>query len=203
MKKIISFLFISCLFMGSMTHNSQYNNTLTQQQEEKYSRKQEIKNELAHEVNNYIKSVAPESQVSADYLVNGCADYNIDIIFVLAQGTLESHFATKGVGGKINSIFNVRVYDTIKNGNDVASKYRYPHPDESIEPYLQLLKENYLVDGKTETDLLSNFVNKYGQRYASYPTYETQMAHIMKRIKRTTKIDSLSIEYKAMDMIQL
>ena len=113
----------------------------------------------------------------------------------MAQGTLESHFATKGVGGKINSIFNVCVYDNIKTGSGVSKNYRYPHPDDSIEPYLKLLRDSYLVDGKTESDLLINYVNKHGQRYATYPHYEKQMASIMKRIKTTTKIDSLQNVY--------
>ena len=202
MKKILSLLFIGCMLVSG-TPNISTNNNIQQMFEENKSKKQIIKDELTHEVHDYIKSVAPDSQVTADYLVNGCTDYDIDIIFVLAQGTLESHFATKGVGGKINSIFNVRVYDTITNGNDVAGDYRYLHPDDSIEPYLLLLKTNYLVNGKTEIDLLANFVNKYGQRYASYPTYESQMTSIMKRIKNTTKIDSLNIEYKSVDAILL
>ena len=161
------------------------------------------RNELANEVDNYIKTVAPTSLVNADYLVEGCKNYNVDLIFVLAQGTLESHFATKGVGGKINSIFNVCVYDNIKSGNGVSKNYRYSHPDDSIEPYLQLLRDSYLVDGKTESDLLINYVNKHGQRYATYPHYEKQMASIMKRIKTTTKIDSLQTAYISIDRIIL
>lgn len=162
-----------------------------------------VRNELANEVDNYIKTVAPTSLVNADYLVDGCNNYDIDLIFVLAQGTLESHFATKGVGGKINSIFNVCVYDNIKTGSGVSENFRYPHPDDSIEPYLKLLRDSYLVDGKTESDLLINYVNKHGQRYATYPHYEKQMASIMKRIKTTTKIDSLQNVYTSMDRIIL
>lgn len=154
-----------------------------------------VRNELANEVDNYIKTVAPTSLVNAEYLVSECHEYDIDIAFVLAQGTIESHFATKGIGGKINSIFNVCVYDNIKSGNGVHKTHRYAHPDDSIEPYLQLLRESYLVNGKTEADMLINYVNKYGQRYASHPQYEVQLASVMKRIQRTTKIDSLSQKY--------
>lgn len=204
MKRMLMLLLVGCLFM-SWTNLKTYDNNVVNQiiQETKIKRKQNVENNLITEVDKYIKTVAPSSKVNADFLIKGCNDYNVDIIFVLAQGTLESHFATKGIGGKINSIFNVRVFDTVKSGNDVDKKYRYIHPDDSIEPYLQLLTENYLVDGKTEDDLLVNYVNKYGQRYATYPHYEKRLLSIMNGIKHNTKIDSLQQEYKNLDIIFL
>ena len=36
-------------------------------------------------------------------------------------------------------------------------KYIYEYPNQSIEPYLQLLNKNYLVD-KLESDLMQNYV---------------------------------------------
>ena len=150
-----------------------------------------VKEELTIEVNNYIQSVAPQSIVDGLYLINDCEKYQVDITFVLAQGTLESHFATKGIGGKINSIFNVCVYDSIKDGNNVNKNYKYPHPNKSIEPYLKLLTADYLINGKTEQDLLENYVNKNGKRYASYVNYEQDLSSIIDRIKSNTKIDSL------------
>jgi flagellum-specific peptidoglycan hydrolase FlgJ len=205
MKRFFYLFFLVCVILVA-SFKIETNDITTESQKEELeevSLALNTKTELANEVDNYIKTVAPTSLVSADYLVEGCKNYNVDLIFVLAQGTLESHFATKGVGGKINSIFNVCVYDNIKSGNGVSKNYKYLHPDESIEPYLQLLTENYLVDGKTESDLLINYVNKHGQRYATYPHYEKQMASIMKRIKTTTKIDSLQTAYISMETILL
>ena len=43
--------------------------------------------------------------------VEECERYNIDIIFTLVQGEIESHFGTKGLGAKINNVFNVGVFD--------------------------------------------------------------------------------------------
>lgn len=205
MKKNLYVLFLIVFFLGCSCQlgPTETDNPYQEEYEENMLKLTQIKNELTNEVNFYIKKVAPTSDVSGDYLIDGCNNYDIDLIFVLAQGTLESHFATKGVGGKINSIFNVCVYDNIKSGNGVSSQYRYPHPDDSIEPYLQLLRDNYLVNGKTEKDLLANFVNKHGQRYASYPHYEKQMSSIIKRIQYTTKIDSLQQEYRAIEAILL
>lgn len=205
MKRFFYVFFLVCVILGT-SFKMETNGIATDSKKEELdevSLALNTKTELANEVDNYIKTVAPTSLVNADYLVEGCKNYNVDLIFVLAQGTLESHFATKGVGGKINSIFNVCVYDNIKSGNGISKNYRYSHPDDSIEPYLQLLTESYLVDGKTESDLLVNYVNKHGQRYATYPHYEKQMASIMKRIKTTTKIDSLQTAYTSMDTILL
>lgn len=195
MKRFIYIMLAICILFGSSAHIG-VSDEIKLTHEERTTHIEEVKAELTSEVDLYIKHVAPTSRVSARHLVDECHEYNVDIIFVLAQGTIESHFATKGIGGKINSIFNVCVYDNIKSGNGVYKIHRYNHPDDSIEPYLRLLCESYLVNGKTERDLLRNYVNIHGQRYASHPQYESQLASVMKRIKRTTKIDSLNQKYR-------
>lgn len=195
MKRFIYVFLLICALLGNSAHIGTGGDVVPYYNENNVLANN-VKNELTNEVDSYIKQVAPTSLVTAEYLVTECHEYDVDIIFVLAQGTIESHFATKGIGGKINSIFNVCVYDNIKSGNRVNKSHRYEHPDESIEPYLQLLRESYLVNGKTEADMLVNYVNLYGQRYASHPQYETQLASVMKRIKRTTKIDSLNQKYR-------
>ena len=118
MKRIFCLFFLVCAIVGTSFQINPNNTESDTQIEdlEEISMILSVRNELAKEVDNYIKTVAPTSLVNADYLIDGCNDYDIDLIFVLAQGTLESHFATKGVGGKINSIFNVCVYDNIKTG---------------------------------------------------------------------------------------
>lgn len=197
MKKFLLFLFISfCpISEGSFLPESK---AIDRLYEESVFVKQMLKEELIDEVNKYIKSVAPSSLVTAEFLVERCIQYEIDITFVLAQGLLESHFATRGIGGRINSIFNVCVYDSVSSGDSSVPKaHRYLHPDESIEPYLQLLRDDYLVEGKNERDLLNNYVNKNGHRYASNPLYEEQITSMIKRIQRTTKIDSLWQEYNS------
>jgi flagellum-specific peptidoglycan hydrolase FlgJ len=195
MKRFIYVFLLICALLGNSAHIGTGGDVVPYYNENN-ALANNVKIELTNEVDSYIKQVAPTSLVTAEYLVTECHEYDVDIIFVLAQGTIESHFATKGIGGKINSIFNVCVYDNIKSGNRVNKSHRYEHPDESIEPYLQLLRESYLVNGKTEADMLVNYVNLYGQRYASHPQYETQLASVMKRIKRTTKIDSLNQKYR-------
>jgi hypothetical protein len=127
---------------------------------------QESKSLLVDEVDAYIKKIAPTSNLNARILVELCDEYDIDIKFALAQGQIESHYATKGLAKKTNSVFNVLAYDG-KSFGEICKKGKYSHPDHSIEPYLKLICNDYLVDGKTEYDLLDNYVNKDGNRYAS------------------------------------
>ena len=54
--------------------------------------KQKMEQELINEVDRYIKSISPKSVISAEHIVKKCIEYDTDIIFVLAQGLLESHF---------------------------------------------------------------------------------------------------------------
>lgn len=141
---------------------------------------------LAVEVDNYIKAVAPSAVVDALNIIDLCAEYSVDIRFVLAQGHVESHFATKGTARRTNSIFNVGAYDGHSAKKQIKNGFGYKHPDYSVEPYLVLLTTRYLVDGKTEQDLLDKFVDRDGKRYASSKTYESMLKD------RIEKMDSIA-----------
>ena len=71
----------------------------------------DYKSALVNEVQNYITSVAPNSNLRGYAIVEECEKYNVDICFVLAQGEIESHFGTKGIASKLNCVFNVGIYD--------------------------------------------------------------------------------------------
>lgn len=154
----------------------------------------EIKSQLCDEVQKYIDGVAPTSNLRGYAVVEECELYNIDIKFVLAQGELESHFATKGLGGKLNNVFNVGVFDNISYA-EIPENYRYDNPNQSIRPYLELLANKYLVD-KLETDLLVEYVNKEGNRYATDTNYESKLKEKYIFISMHTKIDSLQNKLK-------
>lgn len=182
--------------------NKTSNNTI---KEEKYSyaydcikeaelKYWEIKSQLCDEVQKYITSVAPTSNLRGYAVVEECELYNIDIKFVLAQGELESHFATKGLGGKLNNVFNVGVFDNISYA-EIPENYKYDTPNQSIRPYLELLANKYLVD-KLETDLLIEYVNKDGNRYATDSNYESKLKERHTFISMHTKIDSLQNQLK-------
>ena len=149
---------------------------------------------LVNEVDNYIKSVASQSSLDGYVIVEECMNSGIDICFVLAQGENESHFGTAGLARRTNSVFNVYAFDG-QSHDQISEKGKYKHPNYSVAPYIELLKNDYLVDGKTEYDLMdTEYVNKHGKRYASSETYEKSLLDKYTKIRQNTKIDSLSQE---------
>ena len=170
---------------GYRPHRSYITSITAQEHQLQYYAAKEA---LVEEVDNYIHEVAPNSALTGLAIVNGCEKYNIDVIFVLAQGQQESHFGTMGIAAKTNSVFNVLAYDG-RSAADMNKKgHGYSHPDLSVEPYLELLINNYLVDGKTEKDLLHNYVNVNGDRYASCTNYEDLLSGLYIKIDSTTDI---------------
>ena len=150
--------------------------------------------EIVNEVDKYIKSVAPQSSLDAYVIVEECLNNSLDICFVLAQGEQESHFGTTGLARRTNSVFNVYAFDGHSH-EQISEKGKYKHPNYSVAPYIELLKNDYLVDGKTEYDLMDGeYVNKHGKRYASSETYEKSLLAKYTKIRQTTKIDSLNQE---------
>lgn len=154
-----------------------------------------IKMNIIDEMDKYVDNVAPGSELNNGILFELCDKYNVDVIFVLAQGQVESHFATKGTAKKTKSIFNVGAYDGHSATKQRRNGFGYNNANDSIEPYLKLLTNNYLVDGKTETDMMINYVNNIGQRYASNPKYEKMLRNIYNRISSNTNLTNLISKY--------
>jgi hypothetical protein len=153
---------------------------------------EEARNQLAIEVDNYISSVAPKANIDPYLMIDLCAEYDVDIRFVMAQGQIESHFATKGTAARTLSVFNVGAYDGHSASRQCRNGFGFSDPNESIEPYLKLITNEYMVNGKTESDLMNNYVNGLGMRYASNPKYESMLRSVYKRISNTA---SFSIAY--------
>jgi len=147
---------------------------------------------LVTEVDNYITKIAPAARLDPDNLVRKCLEYNTDIIFVLSQALLESHFGTKGKAAETNSVWNVGTYD------DGQILYRYRHPDESLEPYLKLVNDKYLIEVTSQGDTIfkdlhhlvqdRGYTNYDGRRFASARGYENGMRKLMVRIDMETSI---------------
>ncbi len=155
----------------------------------------DTKIQLTREVQSYIDKIAPTSNIRGYAIVDECEKYGINICFVLAQAEIESHFGTKGLGGKFNNVFNINVHDKVKGESNMNKKYIYKYPNESIEPYLKLLVDNYLVD-KLETDLLNKYVNKNGLRYATDPDYEVKLRGKYNSIVENTNISQLQAQLR-------
>lgn len=155
----------------------------------------EYKSELVKVVKNYIDSVAPTSNLNGYAVVENCEKYDLDIKFVLAQGQIESHFGTTGMSVKTNSVFNVGAYDKLSVEN-VNGKFKYKHPDYSIEPYMKLLYRDYITGSKTELDLMAKYVNKSGKHYASNANYERDILNLYQKIDKMTNISELQGEMR-------
>lgn len=155
--------------------------------------KEKFTDNLVQEVENYIIKMAPESKLSPDYLVSKCLEYDMDITFVLAQALLESHFGTKGVAARTNSVWNVGTYD---NGKIL---YTYSHPNESLEPYLKLVSDKYLINVTSKGDTIykdlhhlvkdRGYKNFEGNRFASARGYENAMRKLLVQIGSETSIN--------------
>lgn len=154
-----------------------------------------VKTQLINEVDTYINTIAPSSKLDGEIVVDKCCEYNVDIAFVLAQGQIESHFGTTGTARKTNSVFNVGAYDGYSASKQRANGFGFSHPNESVEPYLILLTNNYLVNGKTINDLMVSYINYLGMRYASDTRYEHMLRSVYNKINSKTNINSLYNEY--------
>lgn len=147
-------------------------------------------------IDNYIDSIAPTSAMNGIAFLEKCDQYHVDVRFVLAQAQVEGGFATKGIAAKTNSAFNVHAYDGKSASDLISAGHCFEHPDESIEPYLQLLTSDYLTGGKTEMDLLDKYVNHLGMRYASSKNYEVMMRSAYQQLITSTNITALVAEYQ-------
>lgn len=146
-----------------------------------------VKADLVDLTQHYIDSVAPNSGLRALILVENCEKYGIPISFTLAQGEIESHFGTTGLAYRTNSVWNVGAFDDYTL-NDIQHKFN--NPNDSVDPYLDLLVKNYLPSKSIE-DLLENFVDVNGNRYASDTYYETKLKSKIDYIKKHYPIDDL------------
>ena len=117
-------------------------------------------------------------KLSPEAMVLAADENDFDLPFLLAQAHLESCFGLTPRARKTNSVFSVGCYD---NGKNVC---KYSTQDDSIVPYINLIKNDYLVDGKTIENLLQKgkFVNAINKRYASDPYYEGKVKNIRNRI---------------------
>lgn len=119
------------------------------------------------------------TKLTPEAIVTACEENDFSIPFTLAVANLESCFGQTPRAKRTNSVFSVGSYD---NGKNVCT---YSTPDESIVPFIRLIKKDYLLNGKkTFGDLLvsDGFVNGNGLRYASNKKYEQQVQSIMNRI---------------------
>lgn len=139
-----------------------------------------------------INKYSPNCEISIDTMINNCRKYNVDPALLLSQGIQESHLGTRGKARRNNNVFAMGSYDYRKH----YEIPKYNHVNESIKPYVKVLNEDYLVNGRTVNDLLENFTNKHGKRYASDPNYEYAIKKLYKSINDNYNITELFNNYK-------
>lgn len=141
---------------------------------------------IINEINTYIYKSSPHSNVRGDIMWKMSKKYNINILLMLSQANLESHFGTRGKASNTHSVFNVGTFD---NGVVILT---YNNPNESIEPYAKLLSEKYNINKNTDLDSLlhkGRFKNIDGYRFATSKSYERRLKQIVKYIKQEYKIE--------------
>lgn len=138
---------------------------------------QAIKDCFAYYCN--LKGYDPEKiKLSPEKMIEVCDKYNFDLPLMLAQAKLESFFGFGNRCQKTNSVWSVGSYDNGKNA------VTYSNVNDSIEPYVKIMTNEYLND-KTVDELLKDncFKNYLGHRYASNPNYERTLRAIRNGIK--------------------
>jgi hypothetical protein len=71
--------------------------------------------------------------------------------------------------------------------NDSGSNIQHGSVQSGIDAYYSLITKNYLIGRKSVNDLINNFVNNKGQRYASSPEYENSIKSIANKVKQISQ----------------
>lgn len=158
--------------------------------------KDSIRRQLAIEIDLYISSRFPKSELTGKSLVEICEKHDFDICFALAQAEIESGLGTAGKGKTCKNPWNVGAFDGRSVQVMKQKGHAYSHPDHSIEPYIVLVKTKYLGSKRTIHDLMKNYVNLNGHRYASGRGYEVKLKNVYQRICKNTLISKLQNELK-------
>ena len=182
----LSALFSFCYYSSACYSKNTNNETIIDSINRKEILKENLKNDLTNEVSTYILNNSRHTDTLfvteiSEHIVNRALDNHIDICFILAQGHLETGFGSYGIGKSKKSIFGV-----YKHHNNYI---------ECIDYYICLLRSNYLVN-KTEKQLMNNYVNKHGYRYAEDKKYEHWLKNYYSKVNKSTSISELQQKYK-------
>ena len=135
------------------------------------------KDYMEYALNNQNYSLS-STKLKPETLVKVSMETNFDLPFLMAVAHQESCFGATPRARKTGSVFSEGLYD---NGHNAV---RYSDPNESVYGFVNLLKNDYLVNGKQLPDLLKpgSFVNINGHRYASDANYENKIRYLRNKI---------------------
>ena len=115
--------------------------------------------------------------------------------YVPAELALSQLVLEGGIGNKNPNSKPIRTKNPFNVGNvDSGAVVQYGQVQTAINTYYNLIARNYLGKGKTAKDLLGNFVNNSGNRYASAVDYESKLNKLASQVNSISKpiIASLS-----------
>jgi len=147
-------------------------------------KKQDIFNQKVNAVRDCMESYAKLNgydvnaiPLSPEALVKACDKHDYDLPLALAQAKLESVFGLAARALRTKSVWSIGSFD---NGKNLAT---YPTANDSIEPYINVMKSDYLANKSIDQMLTpGNMVNQLGQRYASDKNYETTLRSLRNKI---------------------
>jgi hypothetical protein len=150
--------------------------------------------EYARKANAYIRKVNPDTNISGEMLAAGAQramqqyGRTVPVELALAQLQLEGYLEKRKTPNKpqrTNNPFNVGNTDsgaTITHSDDPRTGTSALQS--GVNAYYDLMARSYLKK-RTPNELLNNFVNYAGNRYASAPHYEAGLKKIINNIQKT------------------
>lgn len=134
--------------------------------------------------------------ITAKDIIDVSAKYNVPVELILAQGAMESNFGTKGRAARTNNIFNVgntTPGDKMRKGSkeQQAVSRKFDSWIDGLDAYASLMSRRYAPDGNW-SNLLENFVNDEGNRYATAEGYEDSLKQMIDEFYKMTPKNSVS-----------